>query len=187
MTNIRARHTSRFAVLLGIIACVFVRSLTAQGLHAARSTAGIESRRAQLSSLFEEEWQYELRTHPEMATAVGDNRYNDRLSDHSPQFHQSDLEAKRTFLDRFQAIDPAGLSAQDTLSRELMIRNLRQDIEGAPFKSWEMPVNQMGGAHLELIDLVSLTPFKNLQDYENYLARLHQTPRVLEQLTGNMR
>ena len=31
-----------------------------------------------------------------------------------------------------------------------MIRQLQQEIEGARFKHWEMPVNQMGGLHLEL-------------------------------------
>ena len=43
---------------------------------------------------------------PEFATTVGDKRYNDRLSDHSPEFFKSDLEQKRKFLARFEAIDP---------------------------------------------------------------------------------
>jgi uncharacterized protein (DUF885 family) len=101
---------------------VFVSPSPAREAQAAgKAQADIESRRAQLHSLFDEEWQYELRTDPEMATALGDNRYKDRLSDHSSLFYQSDLEARRKFLGRFQAIDAAGLSGQDTLSRELMI------------------------------------------------------------------
>ena len=85
------------------------------------------------------------------------------------------------------ALDPTGLAQQDTLSRALMIRQLRQDIEGAQFKPWEMPVNQMNGVHIELPDLVTLTPFKNLADYANYLARLRQIPHVFDQVTANMR
>ena len=138
-------------------------------------------------SLFDEEWQYELRSDPETATSLGDNRYNDRLSDRSPQFYQSDEDTRRKFLSRFEAIDPAGLPAQDALSRELMIRNLRQDIAGARFKPWEMPVNQMNGPHLGLLELVTLTPFNSVKDYDDYLSRLHQVPRMLEQVTGNMR
>src|SRR5581483_11347449 len=38
-----------------------------------------------------------------------------------------------------------------------------------------------------IIDLVTLTPFDNVKDYENYVARLHQIPRLFEQLTANMR
>jgi len=157
------------------------------GQNNSLTPASTESRRQQLLSLYEEEWQYELRTSPEFATVLGDTRYNDRLSDNSPEFFRSDLEQKQKFLSRFQAIDPAGLPHQDKLSLELMIRQLNQEIKGAQFKSWEMPVNQMGGIHLELPDLVELTPFNMVTDYENYLARLRQIPRAFDQVTANMR
>ncbi len=153
----------------------------------ASTTASVEERQQQLLSLFDEEWQYTLRTSPEYATTLGDNRYNNRLSDDSPEFFQSDLDQKRKFLARFEAIDPIGFSQQDALSRDLMIRELRQDIEGAKFRNWEMPVNQMGGLHLDLPDLVTLTPFNNVSDYDNYLARLHQIPHAFDQVTANMR
>ncbi len=140
-----------------------------------------------LHTLFEEEWQYHLKTRPEEATEYGDNRYNDRLNDRSAQFHQADVEQKRKFLAEFEAISSAGLSDEDSLSRTLMIRGLRQDIEGAEFKPWEMPVNQMDGLHLHLPDLVTLTPFSTVRDYDNYISRLHQVPRAFEQVTENMR
>jgi uncharacterized protein (DUF885 family) len=141
----------------------------------------------QIKSLLAEEWEYELRTSPETATFVGDDRYNDRLSDYSLHANLADTEARRKFLARFEAISPKGLSAEDVLNRELIVRNLRLDIEGAQFKPWEMPVNQMNGPHLDLIELVSLTQFRNAHDYDNYLSRLHQIPRVLDQVTENMR
>jgi uncharacterized protein (DUF885 family) len=167
------------------VAVLFPPHSSAQA--ATSTSASIDTRRQQLLSLFDEEWQYVLRTSPEWATMLGDTRYNDRLSDESPEFFQSDLDQKREFLTRFEAIDPTGFSRQDTLSRELMIRELRQDIEGAKFKHWEMPVNQMGGLHLELPDLVTLTPFNSVADYDNYLARLHQIPHAFDQVTANMR
>jgi uncharacterized protein (DUF885 family) len=147
----------------------------------------VETRHQQLLALFDEEWEYHLRTSPEWATVLGDRRYNDRLGDVSPEFFQADVEQKRQFLTRFEAIDPAGFSQQDTLSRELMIRELRQEIEGAQFKPWEMPVNQMGGPHLQMPNLLILTPFNTVTDYENYLARLRQIPRLFDQVIANMR
>jgi uncharacterized protein (DUF885 family) len=157
--SVRLSHSSYLAVLFAITGCWFPNGLRAEKKEAAGRAADIESRKAQLFSLFDEEWQYELKANPEMATGLGDNRYNDRLNDRSPEFYQSDVEARSKFLARFEAIDPAGLSTQDSLSRELMIRNLRQDIEGARFKPWKMPVNQMDGAHLEPLELLTLTPF----------------------------
>jgi uncharacterized protein (DUF885 family) len=148
---------------------------------------GASDKSQQLKSLFTEEWERELRSDPETATVLGDNRYNDRLSDISPRFYQSEIEENRKFLARFEGFDRSGLSAQDALSRELMIRKLREEIEAAEFKSWEMPVNQMGGPHLSLIELVTLTPFNNAADYDNYLSRLHQIRPFFEQMTGNMR
>jgi uncharacterized protein (DUF885 family) len=139
-----------------------------------------------LHSLFDEEWQYELRTSPESATALGDNRYNDRLSDYSAEFYRKDLEESRKFLRRFEALPTAGLSEQDRLSRELMIRNLREQIEGAEFKAWEMSVSQNGGPQIELPDLITITPFHTTKDYENYISRLKQIPRVFEQVTANL-
>jgi len=140
----------------------------------------------QLHSLFDEKWQYELRTSPESATALGDNRYNDRLSDYSAEFYRKDLEESRKFLARFEALPTAGLSQQDRLSRELMIRNLREQIEGAEFKPWEMSVSQNGGPQIELPDLITITPFNTANDYENYISRLKQIPGVFEQVTANL-
>lgn len=92
----------------------------------APSPASADGKRQQLLSLFDEEWEYGLRTNPEWATVLGDNRYNDRLGDNSPDFFRADVEQKRKFLARFEAVDPTGLPQQDALSRELMIRQLRR-------------------------------------------------------------
>jgi uncharacterized protein (DUF885 family) len=157
------------------------------GAPSREKSAGVDSRRQQLLSLFDEQWEYEMRVHPEFATALGDNRYNDRLDNESAEAVQSELEQTRKFLARFEAIDPSGLSQQDKLSRELMIRELRLDLEGARFKHWEMPVNQRDGPHLDFPDLITITPFNTTKDYENYLSRLRQIPNVFDQVMANMR
>ena len=182
------RHSPFASVLLTF--CLLV-ALSPRPMNAGPTGQGeptsANGREQQLRSLFDEEWEYELRAEPEYATALGDKRYNDRLSDRSPAFYQSDTERKREFLRRFEAVEAKGLSEQDALSLTLMIRQLRQEIEGSQFKSWEMPVNQMDGLHLGLPYLVTLTPFDTVTDYDNYIARLHQIPRAFEQVTANMR
>jgi uncharacterized protein (DUF885 family) len=176
-----------FAALVSLTAPLLVPWSPAQPAQPSEKARAEVASRQSLRSLLDEEWQYELREDPESATALGDARYNDRLSDYSVAAYHADLERKRKFLERFEAIDPTGLSAQDGLSRTLMIRRLRQDIGGAQFKPWEMPVNQMDGPHLSLVDLVTLTPFHDVKDYDNYLSRLHQIPRLFDQVIANMR
>ena len=184
----RPRLRRAVVVLSALMASfVFIRPWMAQENSKSTDLPNPDSRRRQLQSLVNEEWEFELQTSPEMATSIGDNRYNDRLTDYSAEEIQSEIEQRRKFLARFEAINPSGFSQQDALSRTLMIRKLRQEVEGAQFKPWEMPVNQMNGAHLELPELVTLTPFTAASDYEKYVARLHQVPRMFDQLTANMR
>ncbi|HLX84302.1 MAG TPA: DUF885 domain-containing protein [Terriglobales bacterium] len=147
----------------------------------------LEARRAELTRLLADEWEYTLRTSPELATQVGDDRYNDRLSDFSDKAIADDIEHTRQALARFEAIDVTGFPEQERLNHALMVRSLREGIDGAQFKDWEMPATQFGGIHLGYAGLPFDSPFRNLKDYEDYLARLHQLPVVLDQAMGHMR
>jgi uncharacterized protein (DUF885 family) len=153
--------------------------------HAAEQT--LDARRAELNRLLAEEWEYTLRTQPELATQVGDDRYNDRLSDFSDKAIADDLEHTRQSLARFEAIDVSGFPEQEKINHALMLRSLHEALDGAKFKDWEMPATQFGGIHLGYASLPFDTPFRNVKDYENYASRLHQMPRVLDQATGQMR
>ena len=59
-------------------------------------------------------------------------------------------------------------------------------MEGAKFKEWEMPVDQFNGAHLGFASMPTQMPFNTVKDYENYISRLHQLPRVFDQVTEDM-
>src|SRR5271163_3338481 len=147
----------------------------------------LEARRAELNRLLATEWEYTLRTQPELATQVGDDRYNDQLSDFSDRAIADDLEHSRQALARFEGIDVTGFPEQEKLNQALMVRSLREALDVAQFKDWEMPATQFGGIHLGYASLASDSPFRNLKDYQDYLARLHQIPRVLDQAMGHMR
>ena len=154
---------------------------------AQNAAASLDSRRAELKRLLSDEWEYSLRHSPEFATHVGDNRFNDRLSDLSDKAITDDLEHQHQALKTFEALDVTGFPEEEKLNHALMVRSLREDIERARFKDWEMPATQFGGVHLGYASLPTYLPFRTVKDYENYNARLHQIPRVLDQATGHMR
>jgi uncharacterized protein (DUF885 family) len=156
-------------------------------LLASAAEQSLEARRAALNRLLADEWEYTLRTQPELATQVGDNRYNDKVSDYSDKAIADDLEHARQSLARFEAIDVTGFPEQEKLNHALIMRSLREALETAKFKDWEMPATQFGGVHLFYASLPFDSPFRSVKDYEDYLARLHQIPRVLEQSIGHMR
>ena len=142
---------------------------------------------ARLAALIDREWEYELQTFPEMATAIGDNRYNDRLQDYSPAAFSQLFEHDRKTLADFQQIDVRGLTKEDQLDRALMMRQIETGIEAGRLRDWEMPVNQMNGPHLDYGSLAKDMPFNSVRDYDNYLSRLRSLPRVFDQVMEDMR
>ena len=148
---------------------------------AAPRPSEIDVRRQQLDELLAEHWEYALKRSPEMASTLGDKRYNDRWSDRSPEAIEADLAATKDFLARFEAISTTGLPEQSVLDQQIMVRQLRQRVDEARFEEWLMPVTQFGGVHLRLPQLVSQLSFKTAKDYEDYLTRLTTIPAVFEQ------
>src|SRR5271167_726112 len=149
--------------------------------------ADVEARRQQLSSLIAELWEWNLQQNPVFASIIGDKRYNDQLGSSSEQTILEQQAKEKEFLRRFQAIDPTGLPHQDVLNRELEIRDLREDIEDTDLKTWQMPVNQMNGIHIDAPQLVTVLSFQTVKDYDDYIARLRQLPRLFDEDTANMR
>jgi uncharacterized protein (DUF885 family) len=153
----------------------------ANGAAPITASVSAESRVDAQNKLFEEYYQAEIKAHPERATAYGDYAYNDRLDEYSLGAINSQHASDQGFLDRLQAIPTDGFSEQDTLSHEVLRSTLRQRIRNYDFKEYEMPVNQMDGPHLKLADLPLAVPFDSVKQYEDYIARLHQIPRVFTQ------
>ncbi len=147
----------------------------------------LEARLAAQNQLFDEQYETDLKLHPERATAIGDLRYNDRLDDYSPDGSRQQHTDDERFRSRLSAISTRGFGEQDLLSHEVMLRLLDQRILNFEFKEYEMPVNQMDGPHLRLADLPLSVPLDSVRHYEDYLARLHQIPRVFLQTEAMLR
>lgn len=152
-----------------------------------QAATSIATRRAKLREAIEAEWQYQLQTHPEFATAIGDPRFNDRLDDRSAAAEERHARHAREEIRLLAAIDTTGFPEEEALNKVLMLRQMRDRVESARLRPWEMPVNQMNGIHLDLAMLATQMPFLTAKDYENYLARLHAIPRAFDQVTSNMR
>src|SRR6202521_648156 len=141
----------------------------------------VADRVAAQNAIFDDYYESELRNFPERATAFGDYRYNDKLDDYSldgvTQHHKTD----QSFLVRIQAVATTGFADQDQLSHDLLARVLQQRITDFEFKEYEMPINQQNGIHTRLADLPLSVPLDSVRHYEDYIARLHQIPRALNQ------
>ena len=162
-----------------VVACM--ATLSACQSLPSQSTASLESRLAAQNALFEEEYEFDLKMHPEQATQYGDYRYNDRLNDRSLAAARRIHDADERFLARLGAIATTGFGDQDRLSHDVMQRTLQRHLENYRMREFEMPLNQMDGVHADLADLPLAVPLDSTQRYEDYIARLHQIPRALAQ------
>jgi uncharacterized protein (DUF885 family) len=154
---------------------------------ACAQTAPVADRVAKQNALFEEFYQTGLKNNPERATAYGDYRYNSQLGQYSlAEIARQHAEAD-DFLARLKAIPTDGMSSQDLLSHRILEHQLEREDVNYALKNSEMPVNQQNGVHTRLADLPNAVPFDSVPHYHDYISRLHQIPRVLEQTTEVMR
>ena len=152
-----------------------------------QSVKPVADRVAAQNSIFDEQYESDLRNFPERATAYGDYRYNDKLAEYSLDAIVQRDKTNREFLARIEAIPSTGFSEPDQLSRDLLIRVLEQRNADFDLKEYEMPINQQNGVHTSLADLPLSVPLDSVKHYEDYIARLHQIPRVLSQTTEVLR
>jgi uncharacterized protein (DUF885 family) len=176
------------SLLLAIAPALPAQALAAAPAQAAPATqpASVEANRKALNGLFEEYWQATLEHSPEFASWLGDKRYNDRIDDYSVKAENIWLEREENYMMRLAAIDPTGFTDQEKTSRELMLREFADDAEGAQFKDWEMPINQLGGIYTAYPNLAAQLSFTTVKDYDDWIARLHAIPHAFDQVTTNM-
>ncbi len=182
------KRIARFA-LAAVASLLSLSALGAQKLSLtsqAQAPASLADRRAALNDLFHDYWQDYLRHDPEFASTIGDKRYDDQTSDDSVAAINDTLAREQNFLMRLAAIDPTGFTAQEKMSRELLLRKLEMDQEAADYKEWEMPINQMGGIYSDYPDLAAELSFTSVKDYDDWIARLRALPRAFAQVTENM-
>jgi uncharacterized protein (DUF885 family) len=147
----------------------------------------LQARRDALNKLLAEQWEYTLSNAPEFASILGDKRWNDQISDFSQAAIDADLAKTREFLTRFQAIDTTGFPEQEALNKALMVRGLEEGLEGARFKGWQMPVNQISGIHLMAAQFPSILTFTTVKDYDDLITRYKKFPRAFDQTMDHMR
>ena len=182
--NLRAMRIHKYLYLaaLALLAAV-VASISLSG----QTPASAADRVAAQNAIFEDQYQSDLRYSPERATAFGDYRYNDKLAERSLAALADRDKTNRDFLAKLSAIPTTGMSEQDQISHDLLVRVLELRNTNYDLKEFEMPVDQMNGIHTDLADLPLAVPLDSVKHYQDYIARLHQIPRVLDQTTAVLR
>ena len=139
-----------------------------------------------LKSLLASEWEHSLSVNPDYASYLGDKRFNQQWPDKSLASIAAQQEKNQAFLTQAKAIDKDALSADSKLNLDLF-RWLKQiEVDAYPFKTYLMPINQMGGVQTQ-DDMANFIAFDKTQDYQDWLVRLQTLPALIDQEIALMR
>lgn len=135
-----------------------------------------------LKAVFEFDWDYSMTTYPEWATYVGDPRGQDSLTDMSLASLKLRKREARCPLQLIKAIHRDHLkSPEDKLSYDLFLRDAEKSIESQVFPEEFLIIDQMGGIHQDIPQLLSVMSRVSPADFENRLKRLEKVPTRIRQ------
>ena len=156
-----------------IVIALFWLTLAVAGAAQADATADFRS-------LLDEHWEWTLSNSPEMASSLGDRRFNQAWQDKSIDAIEQRHKQARDFLRRAYAIDRNALGDDEQLNYELFRRQLQDEVDEHQFKGYLLPFSQRGGVQ-NLNNLTNQLSFATVQDYDDWLARLGKIDEVIDQ------
>ena len=165
---------------------LFITLFCLTGSLFAQSPLDIEAETAKLHSLFEQAWEYDLKRNPEMATRLGDPRYNHRWTDYSATALSENHLAEGQFLVQLSKVNRDLLPDEEQLNFDLFEQAYQQRMEAWTYRTWLMPLNQRGGVQ-SADQLAAAAPFTSLKDYANWIARLRSIGILVQQNIALMR
>lgn len=146
---------------------------------------------SQARALFAADWQWRLQNQPELATALGDKRFNHLLSDTSLAASLATGTHEKLLLEQARQLLVASdsqLDAATRLSLDVFIDQQERRVRAAALYPYRYaPLTNQDGLHLTLPRLVVQMPFTDEADYRAYLARLNALPAHVDGLIEQMR
>lgn len=134
-----------------------------------------------LRELMDQVWDFELTEYPLLATDVGDPRGQDRLARNGlDDFRRRDQRLEE-FLNALAKIDVDSLDDEDKVDVDLLRRKLETERSDYQLGLHLMPINNREGFHIGLPELPRQMNPDSRQDFENYIARLNEFPRFVDE------
>ncbi|WP_129794267.1 DUF885 family protein [Sphingosinicella sp. CPCC 101087] len=134
-----------------------------------------------LRVLLDEHYQWLLRENPIQATTLGVRDHDARIDDLSPEARERRVREAQAFLERVDSIPAAELGAEDRVTHAILRRTLAETVEESRFGQRDMLFSTYGGWHQAFAGLARILPLRTRADFESYLARIAQYPRLNDQ------
>jgi uncharacterized protein (DUF885 family) len=140
-----------------------------------------------LHNLFDEAWEFTMQEFPTFATAVGDHRFDDRLTSATIEDEARRAAYWRDVLARLETIDRSEMGDDDRINYVVFEREIRDRLASFEFEEYLIPITNDSGFHSGYPFLADLAPLRTTRDFENYIARLNAVPLAIDQHINLMR
>ncbi|MCF6288251.1 MAG: DUF885 domain-containing protein [Proteobacteria bacterium] len=153
-----------------------------------------------LESLLTQWWEYSLSRSPQRASSVGEMArgktdaktdakigQSSQLDDVSGEYQLQTAKGLHKLLNQIKEIQRNKLSVENKINYDMAKDMLGGRIADIHFNEYQFPITSEGSFHVDLARLADNMQFNHNIDYENYLNKLQQIPRVFKQHIANMR
>jgi len=138
-------------------------------------------------ALYEKEWAFRMDEFPVFATSLGHADRAGRLA------HVSEADQARRYAfwsgirTELGAISCERLGPEDCINYRIFRRQIDDFIADYETRAYRIPFNSDWGFYMAWTRLPGETRFERVDDYRNYLSRLHELPAVMDEYIALMR
>jgi uncharacterized protein (DUF885 family) len=154
-------------------------TMTLAACHSTTDTAD-----ARLKAIYTAEWKWREEQFPDNEDAQ--KPIQDHLPKVDPQAQAMRLRMWQDTLRKLDAIPRAELSAAEQLNYDVYRPQIETLIANQQFRDFEMPANSDTTFWTDL-GYTARRPFRNLQDYRNWIAQMSDIPRYFKEQIDEMR
>lgn len=185
-----APHTLILAAVLTLGACSQASDAPTPKSEATAVTDTVSmSENEKLDKWFEDRFMENVRAYPQFMTSLGIDERQDEWNDPSRSYQLEQLDKTRQAVaDMREMFDYDALDEDGQLSYRLFEKNADDALEGRKWWDHGYTYTQMRGSHSSMPTfLMNQHKIKDLEDAENYLARLEGMDEVLDVRTEQAR
>jgi uncharacterized protein (DUF885 family) len=151
------------------------------------TAAEVSSESQRVNDFFERTFEESVARYPEYQTFLGRKEGADKWNDLSEAYANESMQLTEQQLVELKAFDRSKLDPATTLSYDLLIQSMENEIEDNKWRLYNYPVNQMFGRHSGVVSLlINQHRINSVEDAENYIARLEGVPKLFNQLITNI-
>ena len=137
--------------------------------------------------IYTREWAFRLKEFPMFASSVGVHDYDGQLGHVSEQVQVRRNAVWKKIRAELDGISCKRLDRDECVNYRIYVNQMDNYLAAFEIRSYLIPFNSDWGFYMEWSRLPQDTEFTSVQDYRNYLGRLHQLPLVMDEYIALMR